>query len=319
MWLAGTFHRYFLINTEMLSLVTFLKRMQRSLFIIPIKLRVFTACLLKHIFLYCTACRCDLSLRLILKIHQLHQFFSLHLSHFFLVTLALSNDIKTIHADSVWDVALGSKTILSFSRSVVSHSVTPCTAAHQASLSFPISRSLLRLTSIESVMPSKHLILCRPLLLSIFLSIRVFSSESTLCTRWPQYWSFRFSVSFSSEYSGLISVQIDWFDLLAIQGTLKSLLNSIFLFSSCMKRMALKLGKCMHSQVKLSKNVYFILFLFRFKEYISVRSVYTQHYCVIWIPWNNCFSFSLGKLCWVTNKPVASIWLSCFYSGREYS
>ena len=213
MWLAGTFHRYFLINTEMLSLVTFLKRMQRSLFIIPIKLRVYTACHLKHIFLYCTACRCDLSLRLILKIHQLHQFFSLHLSHFFLVTLALSNDIKTIHADSVWDVALGSKTILSFSHSVVSHSVTPCTAARQASLSFPISWSLLRLTSIESVMPSKHLILCRPLLLSIFLSIRVFSSESTLCTRWPQYWSFRFSVSPCNESSALISFWIEWFYL----------------------------------------------------------------------------------------------------------
>ena len=226
MWLAGTFHRYFLINTEMLSLVTFLKRMQRSLFIIPIKLRVFTACLLKHIFLYCTACRCDLSLRLILKIHQLHQFFSLHLSHFFLVTLALSNDIKTIHADSVWDVALGSKTILLlFGRSVVSHSVTPCTAARQASLSFTISRSLLKLVSTELVMPSNHLVFCCPLSLlpSVLSSITVFSNKSALHIRWPKYWSFSFSINPSNEYSGLISFRIDWFDIFAVQRTLKSL------------------------------------------------------------------------------------------------
>ena len=98
------------------------------------------------------------------------------------------------------------------------------TAAHQGSLSFTISRSLLKLMSIESVMPSNHLILCGPLLLllSIFPSIRVFSSESALCIRWPKYWSF--SISPSNEYSGLISFRIDWLDLLADQGTLKSLL-----------------------------------------------------------------------------------------------
>ena len=85
---------------------------------------------------------------------------------------------------------------------------------------------LLKLTSIELVMPSNHLILCRPLLLppSIFLSIRVFSNESVLCIRWPKYWSFSFSISPFSEYSGLISFRIDWLDLLAVQGTLKSLL-----------------------------------------------------------------------------------------------
>ena len=89
-----------------------------------------------------------------------------------------------------------------------------------------ISRSLLKLMSIESVMPSNHLILCRPLLLlpSIFPSIRVFSDESALRIRWPKYWSFSFSISPSNEYSGLISFRIDWFDLLAVQGTLKSLL-----------------------------------------------------------------------------------------------
>ena len=105
--------------------------------------------------------------------------------------------------------------------------MTPWTAAHQSSLSFTISRSLLKLMSIESVMPSNHLILCRPLLLlpSIFPSIRVFSSESALHIRWPKYWSFSFSISPSSEYSGLISFRMDWLDLLAVQGTLKSLLQ----------------------------------------------------------------------------------------------
>ena len=89
---------------------------------------------------------------------------------------------------------------------------TPWTAAHQASLSFTNSRSLLKLTSIESVMPSNHLILCRPLLLlpSIFPSIRVFFNESVLCIRWPKYWNFSFSISPSNDYSGLISFRMDW-------------------------------------------------------------------------------------------------------------
>ena len=102
---------------------------------------------------------------------------------------------------------------------------TPWTAAHQTSLSITNSRSLLKGMSIESVMPSSHLILCRPLLLqpSIFPSIRVFSNESALCIRWPKYWSFRFNISPSNEYSGLISFRMDWLDLLAVQGTLKSL------------------------------------------------------------------------------------------------
>ena len=99
--------------------------------------------------------------------------------------------------------------------------VTPWTAAHQASLSITNSQSLLKLMSIESVMPSNHLILCHPLLLlpSIFPSIRVLSNESVFHIRWPKYWSFSFSISPSNEYSGLISFMIDWFDLLAVQGT----------------------------------------------------------------------------------------------------
>ena len=105
--------------------------------------------------------------------------------------------------------------------------MNPWTTAHQASLSITNSWSLLKLMSIESVMPSNHLILCHPLLLppSIFPSIRVFSNESVLCIRWPKYWSFSFNISPSNEHPGLISFRIDWLDLLAVQGTLKSLLQ----------------------------------------------------------------------------------------------
>ena len=104
---------------------------------------------------------------------------------------------------------------------------TPWTAAHQASLSITSSQSLLRLLSIESVMLSSHLILCHPLLLppSILPSIRVFSNKSVLRIRWPKYWSFSFSISPSNEYSGLISFRMDWLDLLAVHGTLKTLVQ----------------------------------------------------------------------------------------------
>ena len=104
--------------------------------------------------------------------------------------------------------------------------VTLWTTARQASLSITNSRSMLKLMSIDSVMPSNHLTLCRPLLLlpSIFPSIRVFSNKSGLHIRWPKYWSFSFSISPSNKYLGLISLRIDWLDLLAVQGTLKRLL-----------------------------------------------------------------------------------------------
>ena len=109
--------------------------------------------------------------------------------------------------------------------------VTPLTAAHRASLSLTISWSLLKLMSIESVLPSNHLVLCHPLLLlpSIFPNIRVFSNVLALRTKKPKYWSFSFSISPSNEYSGLISFRMDWFDLLAAQGTLRSLQHQ----SSC--------------------------------------------------------------------------------------
>ena len=109
----------------------------------------------------------------------------------------------------------------------MSVSATEWTAAHQVSLTITNCWSLLKLMSIKSVMPSNHLILYHPLLLlpSIFPNIRVFSSESVLCIRWPKYWSFSFSISPSNENPGLISFRMDWLDLLAVQGTLKSLLQ----------------------------------------------------------------------------------------------
>ena len=119
---------------------------------------------------------------------------------------------------------IGVSSVQSLSR--VGLFVTPWTAALQTSLSITNSQSLFKLMSIESVMPSNHLILCPPLLLpSIFPSIRVFLNESTLRIRWLKYWSFSFNISPSNEQSGLISFRMDWLDLLAVQGTLKSLLQ----------------------------------------------------------------------------------------------
>ena len=114
------------------------------------------------------------------------------------------------------------------SHSVLSDSATPCTAAHQASLSFTLSVSLLKLMSIESVMPSNHLILCYPLLLlpSVFPSIRVFSSELAFHIRWPKYWSFSFSLSPFNDRSGLISFRIDCFELLAVQVNFSRVLSN---------------------------------------------------------------------------------------------
>ena len=114
-----------------------------------------------------------------------------------------------------------------FSCSVGSNSLRPHRLQHTRPPCLPPTRAYLKFMSIESVMPSNHLILCHPILLlpSIFPSIRVFSNESVLCTRWPKYWSFSFSISPSSEYSGLISFRMVWLDLLAVQGTLKSLLQ----------------------------------------------------------------------------------------------
>ena len=128
---------------------------------------------------------------------------------------------------SYWIVTESVSASLQLSCSVASDSLWPHGLQHQASLSIPNSRSLPKLMFIVSVMPPNRLILCRPLLLppSIFSSIRVFSSESALPIRWPKCWSFSFNISPSNEYSGLISFRIDWLDLLAVQGTLKTLLQ----------------------------------------------------------------------------------------------
>ena len=135
--------------------------------------------------------------------------------------------------------------------------VTPCAAAHQASLSITNSQSLLKLMSIESVMPSNHLILCHPLLLwpSIFPSIRVFSNESALCIKWPEYWSFSFDISPSNEYLGLISFRMDWLDLLAVQGTLKSLLQHHSSKASILLRSAFFTVQLSHPYMTTGKTI----------------------------------------------------------------
>ena len=148
-------------------------------------------------------------------------------------------------------------TLLLFSCSVLlCHSLTFCdpwTAAHQASL----SQNLLKLMSIESVMPSNHLILCHPLLClpSIFLSIRVFSKDSALCIRWPKHWSFSFSISPSNECSGLISFRIDWLDLLEIQGTFKSLLQHYSSKTTSLQVSAFFMAQLSHPYMTTGKTI----------------------------------------------------------------
>ena len=135
--------------------------------------------------------------------------------------------------------------------------MTPWTAARQASLSITNSWSLLKLMSIASVMPSNHLILCHPLLLlpSIFSSIRVFSNELVLHIRWPKYWNFNFSFSPSNEYSGLISFRIYWLDLLAVQGTLKSLLQHHSSKASILLRSTFFIVQLSHSYMTTGKAI----------------------------------------------------------------
>ena len=135
--------------------------------------------------------------------------------------------------------------------------VTPWTGAHQASLSITNSWSLLKLMSIESMMPSNHLILHCPLLLppSIFPSIRVFCNKSVLRVRWPKYWSFSFNISPSNEYSGLISLRMDWLDVLAVQGTLKSLLQHHSSKASILWRSAFFIVQLLNPYVTTGKTI----------------------------------------------------------------
>ena len=135
--------------------------------------------------------------------------------------------------------------------------MTPLTAARHASLSINSSRSLHKLMSTESVMPSNHLILCLPLLLppSTFPSIRVFSNESVLHIRWPEYWGFSLNVSSSSEYSGLFSFRMDWFNLLAVQGTLKSLLQHHSRKASILRGSAFFIAQLWQSYMTTGKTI----------------------------------------------------------------
>ena len=135
--------------------------------------------------------------------------------------------------------------------------VTPWTAACQASLSFTISRRLLKLMSIESVIPSNHLFLCCPLLLlpSIFPNIRIFSNKVALCIRWPKYWNFSFSISPSNEYSGLISFRMDWLDLLAVQGILKSLFQHHSSKASILRCSAFFIVQISHPYMTAGKTI----------------------------------------------------------------
>ena len=150
--------------------------------------------------------------------------------------------------------------LLGASCSVAKSCLTVCTqwtAAHQASLSFTVSRSSLKLMSLESVTPSNHLVLCHPVLLlaSIFPSIRIFSNESVLPIRWPKYWSFPFSISPSNEHSGLISFRMNWLDLLAVQGTLKSLLQHHISKLSILQRSAFFIVQLSHPYMTTGKTI----------------------------------------------------------------
>ena len=139
----------------------------------------------------------------------------------------------------------------------MSDSATPWTAACQASLPSTNSRSLLKLMSIESVMPSNHLNLCRSLLLLplIFPSIRIFANESALCIRWPKYWSFSFNISPSNEHPGLISFRMDWLDLLAVQGALKSLLQHHSSKASILQHSAFFIVQLSHPYMTTGKTI----------------------------------------------------------------
>ena len=166
------------------------------------------------------------------------------------LTPALSDSPQILR---IWSVQFSSVQSLSSVRLFA----TPWIAARQASLSITSSRSSLRLTSIESVMPSSHLILCRPLLLlpPIPLSIRVFCSESTLRIRWPKYWSFSFSIIPSKEHPGLISFRMDWLDLLAVQGTLKSLLQHCTSKASILRHSAFFTVQLSHPYLTTGKTI----------------------------------------------------------------
>ena len=158
---------------------------------------------------------------------------------------------------AVWNFHSVQFSSVQFSHSVVSDFATPWTAACRTSLSITNSQSLLKLMYIESVMSSNHFILCHPLIFlpSIFLSIRILSNESVLHIRWPKYWSFSFGISPSNEYSGLISFRVDWLDLLAVQGTLKSLLQHHSSKVSILRHSAFFIAQLSHPYMTTGKTI----------------------------------------------------------------
>ena len=190
-----------------------------------------------------------------------------------------------------------------FSCSVMSDSATPWTAAHQDFLTITNSQSLLKVMSIKLVTPPNHLILCFPLLLlpSIFPQIRVFSSETVLQIRWPKYWSFNFSVSPSNEESGLIYFRIDWFDLLAVQGTLKSLLQHHSSKASILQRSALFIVQLSHPYMTTGKTIALTRWTFVGKVRSLLFNMLSK--CVI--------AFLPGR------KHLLILWLQWFWSPRR--
>ena len=162
---------------------------------------------------------------------------------------------------------------------------TPWTTTHQASLSITNSRNLIKLMSIESVMPSNHLTLCRLLLFppSIFFSIRVFSNQSVLRIRWPKYWSFSFSISPSNEYSGLISFRMDWLDLLAVQGTLKCLLQHHSSKASVLQCSAFFIVQLSHPYITTGKTIALTRWIFVGKV-MSLLSNMLSRLVIVFLP-----------------------------------
>ena len=175
----------------------------------------------------------------------------------------------------------------------MSDSKTPWTAARQASLSITNSQGLLKLMSIQSVMPSNHLILSCPLLLlpSIFRSIRVSSNESVLCIRWPKYWSFSFSISLSNEYSGLISFRIDWLDLLAVQGTLNSLLQHHSSKASILQCSAFFIVQISHLYMTTGKTIALTIWTFVSKV-MSLLFNMLSRLVIAFLPRSKCLLIS---------------------------
>ena len=195
----------------------------------------------------------------------------------------------------------------------------PRTAAQQASLSFTISQSFLRFMSIELVTLSNYLILCHPLLLlpSIFPSIGVFSNESSLCIRWPKYWSFSLGISPSNEYSGLISFRIDWFDLLAVQGTFRSLLQHHSLKAS-FGRSAFFLVQVSHLYMTSGKSIAWTIRIFVGKMMSLLFNILISRFVIAFLPKSRHLLISCPTICSDFRAQEYKI-CHCFHFSPFYS